>query len=79
MSTLRAISDVLLIAGGLNWAGIAVSNGSVNLVDKVTGGNQLAKNIIYGAVGAGALYVIYDDVRLGFPRSTKRDGVTAKY
>jgi uncharacterized membrane protein YuzA (DUF378 family) len=72
MSALRAISDVLLIAGGLNWGSIALTNGSFNPVDKMTGGNQLAKNVIYGAVGAAAVYTIVDDVVHGFPRSSKR-------
>jgi len=76
MSTLRAISDVLLIAGGLNWGTLAVTNGGLNLVEKVTGGNDLLKNVVYGAVGAAAVYTIYDNVRLGFPRSDKRNNLT---
>lgn len=70
--SLRAISDVLLIAGGLNWGTIAVTNGRTNPIEQMTGGNTLARNLIYGAVGAAAVYVIVDDVRLGFPRSDKR-------
>ena len=73
MNTLRAISDVLLIAGGLNWGSIAVTNGNLNPVERIVGGNEVAKNVIYGAVGAAAVYTIYDNVKNGFPRSDRRD------
>ena len=72
MSTLRAISDVLLIAGGLNWGTIAVTNGSLNPVERLTGGNETVKNVVYGAVGAAAVYTIIDNAKNGFPRSAKR-------
>ena len=72
MSTLRAVSDILLIAGGLNWGTIAVTNGKTNPVEQLTMGNELAKNIIYGAVGAAAVYTIVDNAKNGFPRSEAR-------
>lgn len=68
-ATLRAIADGLLIAGGLNWGSIALTNGRVNPVDNITGGNNTARNLIYGAVGVAALYVLADDIAHGPPRS----------
>jgi uncharacterized membrane protein YuzA (DUF378 family) len=61
-STARTIADVLLITGGLNWGAIAVSGGKVNPVDQLTGGNDMLERLIYGAVGAAAVYAIVDEV-----------------
>lgn len=75
MTLPRAIADTLLVAGGLNWGAIAVTDGSLNPVNSLTGGNKLANNVIYGAVGVAALYVLVDDLMNGFPRN---DGVPRK-
>jgi uncharacterized membrane protein YuzA (DUF378 family) len=76
MSALRAVSDVLLVAGGLNWGILAATDSQVNVVDRVTGGNKLISNVIYGAVGVAAAYTVFDNVKNGFPRSDRRrDGV----
>jgi uncharacterized membrane protein YuzA (DUF378 family) len=69
MSLPRTIADSLLIAGGLNWGAVALSDGAMNPVEQLTGGNKMAKNVIYGAVGAAALYVLADDLMNGFPRN----------
>jgi uncharacterized membrane protein YuzA (DUF378 family) len=67
MSILRAISDVLLIAGGLNLGTVAVTSGKVNPIEQYTYGNQLVKNVVYGAIGVAAVYTVIDDVVHGFP------------
>ena len=71
MSILRAISDTLLVAGGLNWGTIAVTNGKYNPVEQISYGNQVVKNSIYGAIGVAAVYVAFDDIVHGFPRKAK--------
>ena len=58
--TVRQVADVLLIAGALNWGSIAVTNGNLDLVEKISGSNQMLKTGIYGAVGVAGLYTAYD-------------------
>jgi len=73
MSLPRTIAESLLIAGGLNWGAIALSDGAYNPVEQVTGNNKMAKNIIYGAVGVSALYLLADDLINGFPSGGFRE------
>ena len=71
MSILRAISDVLLVAGGLNLGTVAVTDGKVNPIEQYTYGNKMVKNTMYGAIGVAAAYVIVDDIIHGFPHKRK--------
>jgi uncharacterized membrane protein YuzA (DUF378 family) len=48
-------SEILLIIGGLNWA--LTGFGDTNLIDYVPG--DIAKMIVYGLVGAAAIYQIW--------------------
>ena len=60
--TLRAVADILLVAGGLNWGTLAVTNGKTNPVEILTGKNHTLSNVVYGAVGVAAVYTVLDRV-----------------
>ncbi len=51
------VALVLLVVGGLNWGTIALFN--VNLVSLILGDASMLIRIVYGLVGASALYSIY--------------------
>jgi len=54
--TIENIALVLLLVGGLNW-GLSLFN--VNLVTMLFGSIKLLPEIVYGLVGASALYTAW--------------------
>jgi uncharacterized membrane protein YuzA (DUF378 family) len=51
------VSEILLIVGGANWA---LSHfWGLNLVTKIAGTMPVLESIIYGLVGASALYLAW--------------------
>ncbi|MEN9852082.1 MAG: hypothetical protein RI996_25 [Candidatus Parcubacteria bacterium] len=51
------VALVLLIIGGINWGAIAIFN--IDLVQILFGEMTYLTRVVYGIVGASALYVIY--------------------
>jgi uncharacterized membrane protein YuzA (DUF378 family) len=52
--TLLLVVQVLLIAGALNWGFVAYNQ--TDLVDKLTGGGDLATYVKYAVAAAGVYY-----------------------
>jgi len=63
----RTLSDALLIAGALNWGVIGLTNGRINPVERLTGSQQLVRNVLYGAIGVAGAYTLYDNLKYGAP------------
>ena len=57
MKPLDWIAIVLLIVGGLNWGLVGLFD--FNLVELIFGSIPLLMKIVYGLVGASALYSIW--------------------
>lgn len=53
-------AKILVIVGGINW-GLALFN--INLVLTVFGALPLLVKIVYGAIGASAVYLAYEMFR----------------
>lgn len=55
MKMVEPIALVILVIGGINWALVAFME--TNLVTTIFGTVPMAEQIVYGLVGASALYV----------------------
>ncbi|MBI2113202.1 MAG: DUF378 domain-containing protein [Candidatus Wildermuthbacteria bacterium] len=55
MKMLDPIATLLLVVGGINWALVAFMD--VNIVTMVAGTIPMAEQVVYGLVGASAVYV----------------------
>ena len=60
VATLRLISWILVIIGGINWLLIGLIN--LNLVAMIFGESMISR-LIYIIVGLAACYMIYDRVK----------------
>lgn len=57
MKHVHLIAMVLLLIGGINWGLVGIFN--YNLVTSLLGDASMMSKIVYGLVGAGALYEAY--------------------
>lgn len=57
MNALDTLAYWLVVIGGINWGLIGFFD--LNLVGEIFGFDSAITNIIYGAVGLAALYLIY--------------------
>lgn len=56
MKALHMIAFLLLIVGGLNWGLIALFD--LDLVQAVVGSIPMGAKLVYGLVGASAVYIV---------------------
>ena len=63
MKMLKTIAAVLLIVGGLNWGLVGAFN--FDLVATLFGAGSGLARLVYGLVGASAVYSIYSWCKCG--------------
>lgn len=62
MKTVNALTQILIIVGGLNWGLVGVAK--LDLVATLFGAGSFLLNAVYALVGISAIYHV---VRLAFP------------
>jgi uncharacterized protein len=61
MKYVNLIAMILLLIGGLNWGLVGIFN--YNLVTALLGDATMMTKIVYGLVGAGALYEAFQFIQ----------------
>jgi len=64
---LLPLAELLLVAGGLNTGIVALTDGAMNPLEQLTGGNDMLRKAVNGAVGASAAIVLLNKVFGGPP------------